>query len=271
MTIKESLHIAKTYHKGAKKALECEILLSHLLKKDRIFLHLYDDFNISTHIIDELLKQIDKLNNGYPIEYITKQVGFFSQTFFIDEGALIPRPETEILVQKASSIIQKHNIKQIFEIGVGSGVISIMLCLLHNDLKVICTDISDSAIHIAKQNIALKSSLDSTLSSRISIIKTNLLDGIRRDKDDFIISNPPYIKNSYQIPKNLTFEPRIALFGGENGDEVIKKIIELDARFLSCEIGYNQEYIKNYLTKYNHIEFYYDYSSLIRGFIAYKK
>ncbi|RDU65177.1 HemK/PrmC family methyltransferase [Helicobacter sp. MIT 14-3879] len=271
MTIKEVLALAKKNHKRNRSALECEILLSNLLNKDRIFLHLYDDFVIDKDILDSLLKQINLLNNGYPIEYITNKVSFYSQEFFINENALIPRPETEILIEKSINLIDKYNIKNIYEIGVGSGVISIILCLLKKDIKITSSDISQKALEIAKQNIVLKSELDSTLQNRIRLVHTNLLDGEKIKENSLIISNPPYIRNNYKIPKNLTFEPQVALFGGENGDEIIRKIIELDSSYLCCEIGYNQKNIEQYLTKYKFIEFYKDYSNFYRGFIASKR
>lgn len=270
MSIKDVLKIAREKRLGNRASLECEILLSYILKKDRIFLHLHENYNVSNDVLKELLGYIDLLNNDYPIEYITKQVGFFSHTFFIDEGALIPRPESEILVSKASLLITKYNIKQIFEIGIGSGVLSIILCALHKDLRVIATDISPQALHIAKQNIELKSTIIPHLKERITIIETNLLDGIHRGKNDFIISNPPYIKNDYNVPNNLRYEPQIALFGGQNGTDIIRAIINLNPSFLCCEIGYDQENIKQYLSDYPHIEFYRDYSNFIRGFTARK-
>ncbi|RAX55261.1 hypothetical protein CCY99_00750 [Helicobacter sp. 16-1353] len=270
MSIKDVLEIAKRKRLGNRASLECEILLCNILKKDRIFLHLYDDLKVSNHTLKELLNQVDLLNMGYPIEYITKQVSFFSQTFFIDEGALIPRPETEILVTKTSNVIKQYNIKQIFEIGVGSGVVSIMLCMLHKDLKVIATDISLSALNIARKNIELKSAIIPNLKERISLVKTNLLDGVLRNNNDLIVSNPPYINNDYAIPKNLSYEPKDALFGGKNGDEIIKKIINLNPTFLCLEIGFDQEYIQEYLSNYKYIDFYRDYSNFIRGFVARK-
>lgn len=268
MTIKEVLNIVKKHYLGKRAVLECEILLANILDKNRIFLHIYDDFKISKDILDSLLKQVDLLNKDYPIEYITKKVGFFSQDFFIDEGALIPRPESEILVTKVSNLIVEKDIRKIFEIGIGSGVISIILCLLHKDLEVIATDISKSAIDIALKNIDLKSKLDSTLKNRITIIQTNLLDGIERNSEDFIVSNPPYIKNSYKIPNNLKYEPEIALFGGECGDEILKQVINLKPKFLCCEIGFDQQNINKYLQDYKNVEFYKDYANYTRGFVA---
>lgn len=268
MKIKDALKVARDKNHNQRALLECEILLSHILKKDRIFLHSNSDFDISNSDFELLLKGVDKLNSDYPIEYITNKVSFYSQYFYIDEGALIPRPETELLVDYTSQLIAKNGIKKIIEIGVGSGVISIMLGLLHKDLEIVAIDKSRRALEVAKKNIDLKSIQDSSLKSRITLIEGNLLDNIDRTTSDFIVSNPPYIKNSYKIPPNLHFEPKEALFGGDRGDEILLDLINLDAKYLCCEIGYNQEYIKDYLIGYSDIRFYKDYSGFVRGFVA---
>ena len=217
-----------------------------------------------------LLKSISRLNDSYPLEYITKKASFYGMDFFIDEGALIPRPETELLVDKATQIITRHNIQQIYEIGTGSGIIAITLCLLNPRIQITATDISPTALQIAQKNIALKSALDATLKSRIRLIHADLLQGTDfTPKDSLIISNPPYIAEDYALPKNVAFEPQIALFGGKNGDEILRKIIALNADFLCCEIGHNQGYLAEFLEAYKSVEFYKDYAGFTRGFVAF--
>ena len=219
----------------------------------------------------KLFEAISRLNDGYPLEYITKKVSFYSQDFFIDCGALIPRPETELLVDKALQLIKAHDIKKIYEIGTGSGVISIMLCLLNPHIQIIATDISRPALKIAQKNITLKSAMDSTLNSRILLVESDLLKSVDfNPKDSLIISNPPYIAEDYAIPRNLAYEPQNALFGGKNGDEILKAIITLNADFLCCETGYNQGYLADFLTHYKSVEFYKDYAGFTRGFVATK-
>lgn len=300
-------------------SLECEILLAKILQKPRVFLHANDDVVLPPEACEALFRQVARLNRGEPIEYITNEVGFFSQTFYIARGALIPRPESEILVEKASALISRFGIKKIFEIGVGSGVLSIVLCQIHRDLEVVATDISAAALEVARINIAQKSAQDPSLKSRIKLVKTNLLDGVERGKRgancgaeslgggafggincgrenavaaakcggksevggknygrkmgenrDFIISNPPYIKNAYKIPPNLAHEPREALFGGENGTEILEQIIALDAAFLCCEIGHDQAHLAKSLKNYANVEFYRDLAGFTRGFVAWK-
>ncbi len=228
-------------------------------------------FTASQALESALLKSISLLNNGYPLEYITKKVSFYSQDFFINCSALIPRTETELLVDKALQLIKAHDIQKIYEIGTGSGIIAIMLCLQNPHIAITATDISPTALKIAQKNIVLKSALDSSLKSRITLVESDLLNGVDfNPKDSLIISNPPYIAEDYKIPRNLTYEPPIALFGGKNGDEILQKIIALDSDFLCCEIGYNQGHLADFLSAYKSVEFYKDYAGFMRGFVASK-
>ncbi|MGX3011678.1 N5-glutamine methyltransferase family protein [Helicobacter sp. 23-1044] len=304
MTIDSLLKSARLAYKGERANLVCETLLAHFLGKNRVFLHSHSEAKIQDILADSALKiaessgdsaichsyrsaesknsnletlqkqlfeAISRLNCGYPLEYITKKVSFYSQEFFIDCGALIPRPESELLVDKALQLIKAHDIQKIYEIGTGSGIITIMLCLLNPRIQIIATDISPTALKIAQKNIALKSAIDSTLNSRILLVESDLLKSVNfNPKDSLIISNPPYIAESYAIPRNLTYEPQNALFGGKNGDEILRQIIALDSEYLCCEIGHNQGHLADFLTRYKSVEFYKDYAGFNRGFVATK-
>lgn len=215
---------------------------------------------------------INRLNQDEPIEYITNKVSFYSRDFYIAQGALIPRPETEILIDQTSQIISKYKSVNIAEIGVGSGIISIILNLLHTNInKSVASDISADAINIAQTNIN-----NYNLSKQIKLIQTNLLDDIT-DDFDVIVSNPPYIANNTNLENNLSFEPSDALFGGDNGAELLFKIIDLyhhsKAKYLICEMGYDQKTsISKYISKYPNlkIKFYKDLSDFDRGFVIEK-
>lgn len=297
MTIDSLLKSAKLAYKGERANLVCETLLAHFLGKNRVFLHSHSHKKIQDILCESLCESaqdshessanltfdspqmleskifeaISRLNDGYPLEYITKKVSFYSQEFFIDCGVLIPRPETELLVDMALQLIKAHDIQKIYEIGTGSGIISIMLCLLNPHIQITATDISRPALKIAQKNIALKSAMDSTINSRILLVESDLLKSVDfTPKDSLIISNPPYIAQSYAIPRNLTYEPQNALFGGKNGDEILRQIIALDSDYLCCEIGHNQGHLADFLTRYKSVEFYKDYAGFLRGFVAVK-
>ncbi len=264
MKIKEAILKASEILQNQKEA---RILMSYHVGKDSIYLFLHDSKILKDP--DRYFELIKRRADGEPIEYITNSVSFYSREFFIKEGVLIPRPESEILIYKTLKIIQRFKNIKIAEIGVGSGVISIMLALFKKDIKIVATDISKEAIEVAKINAKRYHVED-----KIVFIHTSFLDNVKEDFD-MIISNPPYIANDYKIDKNLMYEPKKALFGGKRGDEILKKIIDLavfkNVKYLACEMGYDQkESLKSYMIKkgIKEVEFYQDLASFDRGFIA---
>ena len=246
---------------------EARILLSHHLKCDKLQLLMREDENLSDP--DSFFELIKRAKNSEPIEYITKCVSFYSKEFHIKKGSLIPRPETELLIDKVLEIATDFSDVKIAEIGVGSGIISTILALNIPTCTITATDISQSSLDLAKLNAEKFGVL-----KNIEFIKTSLLDNIEK-RFDIIVSNPPYIANDAKLEANLSYEPDIALFGGEVGDELLKQIIDLwvrsKAKYLCCEMGYDQkEPLKSYLLDLgiSDVEFYQDLAGLNRGFVA---
>jgi len=246
---------------------EIEMLIMHLLDKDFIWLH--TNYNNEFNKLKELKKLVKKRSTNYPLEYIIGKTSFYAKEFIIEDGILIPRPETELLVENCIKILK--NIKKpikILEIGVGSGIISVILAILIKNINIIAVDINKKALKLAKKNAKKHNVLD-----RIEFRLSNLYENVLEDDIFLTVSNPPYIKNSYILPKNVEFEPKNALFGGEIGDELLKEIIKTTANkkipYLICEIGYEQklsleEFFKSFdIEKYS---FYKDHSSFDRGF-----
>ncbi|WP_455941175.1 HemK/PrmC family methyltransferase [Helicobacter pullorum] len=253
--------------------LESEILLSFVLNQPRIYLHIHETQALSHFEEIRYLDFICRREQHEPIEYLTEKVSFYGEEFYISHGTLIPRPETEILIDKAKEIILQHSCKNIAEIGIGSGIISIMLSLLLQDypLKFYASDISPESLFNAYVN------LKKFKISNLKLYKSAFLDFNTQNKlsFDLLISNPPYIKNDEILPHSLSYEPPKALFGGEVGDEILHQIILLayNAKIphLICEMGYNQrQSIENFIHKIPHkkIEFYKDLANLDRGFIV---
>jgi release factor glutamine methyltransferase len=246
---------------------EIEIIILYLIQKNTIWLHL--NYNKECFCEEELKKLVNKRATNYPLEYIIQKVSFYGEIFSINQGVLIPRPETELLVEKAEKILHKIDNPKVIEIGTGSGIISIMLAILIEDIKIIAVDINDKAIELAKLN-AKKHNVE----DKITFLKSDLFSNITNDlKFNMCISNPPYISNSYKLPSNVKYEPSNALFGGNIGDELLKNIIfQVDDRgikYLLCEMGYDQKksisnYLKSFYTK--NIEFYKDFDKFDRGF-----
>ena len=263
--------IIKHYSKELKEVThipqkEVEMLLLFLLDKNTIWLHL--NYNKECSVEVELKKLVQKRKQFYPIEYIIKKVSFYGETFMINEGVLIPRPETEILVQKAYEILKDIKNPKVVEIGTGSGIISIMLALLIDDIKIVAVDINEKALNLAKQN-AKRFNVE----HKIIFLKSDLFDKVENKNFDMCISNPPYIKNNFNLPLNVKYEPSNALFGGDLGDELLKNIIDktykYNIKYLYCEMGYDQKQpIQNYLKNLNivNVEFYKDLDKLDRGF-----
>jgi release factor glutamine methyltransferase len=269
--------IVKKYSKQLKTIThipqkEVEIMILHIVQQNPIWLHL--NYNEEFKFENKLKPMVDKRATDYPLEYITNKVTFYGEQFSIYDGVLIPRPETEILVEKAIDILRDIPNPKVLEVGIGSGVISIMLAKEIPNIKIIGVDINQKAIDLANKNKKYHQVED-----KIDFIYSDLFENIQDDDFDMIISNPPYIQNSYKLPKNVSYEPKEALFGGTVGDEILKTIIDkfisIETKYLLCEIGYDQKkplnnYIQNSSSNIN-IEFYQDYSKFDRGFIAIKK
>ncbi|MBI3874278.1 MAG: peptide chain release factor N(5)-glutamine methyltransferase [Arcobacter sp.] len=247
---------------------EVEILLLFILNKNPIWLHL--NYKNECDCENKLASLVKKRATDFPLEYITSRASFYGESFEVMENVLIPRPETELLVEKAELILKNISNPKVIEIGVGSGIISVMLAKLIPSIKIIAVDINDDALELATLNAKKFGCED-----KITFIKSDLFTNISNEHFDMCISNPPYIKNNFKLPKNVKFEPSNALFGGDIGDEILKNIInettKREIRFLCCEMGFDQKNSLNeYLKKYNpqKLEFYKDYEKLDRGFIV---
>ena len=270
-TIKEAIKEARVILKDISDIPQKEaiILLKYLLKVDESYLFLHENDEFKEYRKFKTL--VERRAKGEPVEYITKKVSFYSREFFIDKGALIPRPETELLIDEVVKNVKEFQTRQlsIAEIGTGSGIISIMLALFLPNAKITATDISKDALKTAKRNIK-----NYALEDRIKLYHTSYLDGIE-DEIDIIVSNPPYVANDFKLAKPLEYEPKEAIFGGVKGDEILFDIVDIakekSVLLLSCEIGYNQrESIGRYLKNKGFEDFYFykDLTGLDRGFVA---
>ncbi|MEA2112233.1 MAG: peptide chain release factor N(5)-glutamine methyltransferase [Campylobacterota bacterium] len=245
---------------------EAELLFRAYMKQDQLWLILHvNDIVPST---PTLFNWIERRTKHEPLEYITNDVSFYSQNFFIKEGALIPRPETELLIDKVLLHVNHNDELTIAEVGVGSGIISIILAQHLPKARFIGVDISPKALEVAKINIE-----KFELSDRIELREGSLLTTIS-EPIDFLVSNPPYIAMDAPLEQNLSYEPDLALFGGSVGDEIIKELLnEVEKRhinYFACEMGYDQKakveaYVRDF--KVQSLEFYKDYSKFDRGFI----
>jgi release factor glutamine methyltransferase len=245
---------------------EAQLLLMMHLQKDELWLITNQKSEVTN--VEKLFEWVDRRAKNEPLEYITNSVSFYSQEFFIAPGALIPRPETELLIDDVLKNFTNIDAKITFvEVGIGSGIISIVLAQHYKNAKFIAVDISSDALKIAKVNIEKFEMQD-----RIELRLGSLLEPVN-EHIDYLVSNPPYIADEVLLESNLSYEPQNALFGGSIGDEIIQnlldEVLKRNINFFTCEMGYDQKgKIRDYLiTKdFENLEFYKDYSDFDRGF-----
>ncbi|MDA3909641.1 MAG: peptide chain release factor N(5)-glutamine methyltransferase [Sulfurimonas sp.] len=245
---------------------EAQLLLMRHLLRDELWLITNQTAKVSN--VDRLYEWVERRAKNEPLEYITNSVSFYSQEFFIAPGALIPRPETELLIDDVLKNFPNTDAKITFvEVGIGSGIISIVLAQHYKNAKFIAVDISPDALLIAKANIE-----KFNMKNRIELRLGSLLEPVD-EHIDYLVSNPPYIANEILLESNLSYEPQNALFGGNSGDEIIQNLLDevlrREINFFTCEMGYDQkdrirDYLKN--TDFDSLEFYKDYSDFDRGF-----
>jgi release factor glutamine methyltransferase len=226
--------------------LDCQLILGKVLNLDRMSIIINRELEVEDHKAEEYFKLVEKRKDKMPIKYITEQVEFMGIDFFIKEGVLIPRPDTEILVEEAIKEIKDREFTKICDVCCGSGAIGLSIAKLLDYTKVYCCDISETAEQVTRKNIEILS-----LDNRVSFTKSDLLNFTLLDKLQFdvIVSNPPYIRTEV-IPTLMEdvkdYEPYIALWGGEDGLDFYRRITTESLKVLKAggvlayEIGYDQ-------------------------------
>jgi len=269
MTIKQALLWGKEQLANSceRPQLEAELLLAYHLQKERIYLITHDRDALED--VEGYQALVARRANHEPYEYIVGEVSFYDIHLFIEKGVLIPRPETELLIDKVAKIIEKNHLTHIAEIGVGSGAISVVLARQFVKLKIVATDICDTPLRVAQKNIQ-----KFNLQSQITLRQSNLIDEVS-EPIELVVSNPPYIAEDFILASNVVdYEPKEALFGGDVGDELLKEIIDdvkaRGIRYLACEMGYDQKApIEAYVNEVGvkSIHFYQDLAGFDRGFV----
>ena len=209
--------------------LDGEILLMKALRVSRAYLYTYTDKVISESKKKLLEELVNRRMNKEPIAYILGKKEFWSRDFYINRHTLIPRPESEMLVELIIQANARKKISSILELGTGSGCISVSLAKELSHSQIVSTDICAKALEVANKNAQHYGV------NNISFIKSDWFNKLDNQKFDCIVSNPPYIREDDPYLGELTFEPSKALVSGDDGLDAIEIISSNAAEYLSPE------------------------------------
>ncbi len=242
MRIKDGLIYGQNaLQKWYENKIIAERLLEYVLKKDKVFLRIHSEDVMTQRQWDEYQTGIQEILKGKPLAYITHQVEFMGLPFYVDENVLIPRMDTEVLVEEILAEMKKNTIHSVLDMCTGSGAIAISLKKQEPALQVMASDISKNALTVAQKNAKI-------LQAEIRFIQSDMWQKIQGSYD-CIVSNPPYIQS--HVVKTLDpfvqHEPHLALDGGEDGLQYYRILIKHaqehlnQGGYLFLEIGYDQK------------------------------
>ncbi len=224
--------------------LDSEILMAKTIHKNREYILLNSKKNLNKYDLNNFNKLIQKRLIGYPVAYLTKRKFFWNSEFYVSRDTLIPRPDTELIVQNVLRLTKQKNKINILDIGVGTGCIILSILKERKNFFGTGIDVSKRCLNISKKN-----AINLKLLPRLKLYKSNV-DKFNLGKYDIIVSNPPYIKkgNLKYLDKSVAkFEPKLALDGGLDGLSEIRKVIKKSSELVKkngkfiLEIGFDQK------------------------------
>jgi len=257
MTVLEVLQATTAFFKKRNienPRLNAEHLLAHVLGRKRIELYLEFERELTETELEALRNLVRRRSGGEPLQHLLGTVEFFGLTFLCDKRAMVPRPETEELVEFLKSEIQGPK-SEIVDVGTGSGVIALSLAAEFPEARILAVDVSDGALALAQEN-----AIRLELRSRVEFLKSRLLENIE-GAFALIVANLPYISTQDRptLSREVLHDPEIALFAGARGDELVRELIDQaptrlgPGGMLALEIGLGQsEALFSVLTEKNY-------------------
>ena len=241
--IKEGSEILKSKLISSSQ-LDSEILMAKTINKDRKYILLNSNNHLNKNDLNYFYRLIKKRSSGHPVAYITNKKFFWNSEFYVTHDTLIPRPDTELIVENILNLTKQKNKINILDIGIGSGCILLSILKERINFNGTGIDISQKCLNISKIN-----AINHKVSSRLKLYKSDV-DKFNLGKYDLIVSNPPYIKTcklKYLDRDVAEFEPKLALDGGLDGLSEIRKVIKKSSGLvkksgkLILEIGFDQK------------------------------
>lgn len=259
MKIKSLIKQGKEFLADRENALlECELVLAHVLGESREYVFMNAEKEIDDFSVDLFMKYLQRLFEGEPLAYLLNEKEFFGLNLYVDNRVLVPRPETEQIVERVIEFAEADEDRKykVLDVGTGSGNIAVSLASNELITDVLALDIDEEALEVAKINVEQYS-----LGHKVQLVQSDLLDVIEDGEYfDAIVANLPYIGEvNYRFvsPSAEKFEPNHALFGGESGLELYKKMFQqledkgVEFELMIGEFGFEQgKIMEDLLNKY---------------------
>lgn len=219
-----------TSHNITEAQLDAEVLLCGVLEIPRSKLSTIRQEVLTQKQHQKYQKFLNKRITGEPVDYILGTSEFMGLQFKVNSNVLIPRPETELIVEQANKFIKENNSKTVLDLCTGSGAIAVSVAYYNDNISVIASDISKNALQVAKDN-----AVANKVSDKIEFIESNMFDNIIGKKFDIIISNPPYVteKEYEDLEKEIFFEPKNAFLAGKDGLDFYRIIANKVSQYLN--------------------------------------
>ncbi len=240
MTVLETLRESERHlrqHRVGSPGLTARLLLADELNRSQAWLVAHSDDQVNPHRLKAYRETVAQRSEGVPTQYLRGKQEFYGLEFRVTPDVLIPRPETEHLVEAALERIQPGD--QVVDIGTGSGAVAVTLAKHRTDVLVAASDISVKAVRVALSNSL-------SLGARVNFCAGDLCDPFRSARFDIIVSNPPYVplRHATGLQREVRYEPSVALYGGEHGHRFVRRIAREAPRILKpdgwllMEIGF---------------------------------